>query len=70
MPTITPNDVVSKLPVNELAASLETFLQPLTDRLPDARLPWRPDIVRVDTRAELPLRHASGSAQAITGHAT
>jgi hypothetical protein len=39
MPTITPNDAVSKLPVNELAESLETFLQPLTERLPDARLP-------------------------------
>jgi hypothetical protein len=38
MPTITPNDAVRKLPVNELAESLATFLQPLTDRLPDARL--------------------------------
>ena len=41
MPTITPNDLISKLPVNELQASLETFLEPLTVQLPDARLPVR-----------------------------
>jgi len=39
MPTITPNDLIRKLPVTELQASLETFLEPLTARLPDARLP-------------------------------
>jgi len=39
MPTILPNDARSKLPTRELQESLETFLQPLTDRLPDARLP-------------------------------
>lgn len=39
MPTITPNDLIRKLPVAELQASLETFLEPLTEQLPDARLP-------------------------------
>jgi len=39
MQTITPNDVIRKLPVAKLQESLETFLAPLTDQLPDARLP-------------------------------
>jgi hypothetical protein len=39
MPTIPPNDLIRKLPVAELQASLEMFLEPLTEQLPDARLP-------------------------------
>jgi hypothetical protein len=39
MPTITPNDLSRKLPIAELQESLETFLEPLTVQLPDARLP-------------------------------
>lgn len=39
MPTITRNDVLSNLPVAALAESLAHFLAPVTERLPDARLP-------------------------------
>jgi hypothetical protein len=39
MLTITQDSVLAKLPVTELQASLRAFLAPLTDRLPDARLP-------------------------------
>lgn len=39
MRTIAPNEVWSKLPVQELQEGLEAFLRPLTDRLPDPRLP-------------------------------
>ncbi len=39
MLTITPNDTISKLPMEELQASLEKFLEPLTALLPDARMP-------------------------------
>jgi hypothetical protein len=37
--TITPNDVIGKMPGNELETSLEQFLEPLTALLPDARMP-------------------------------
>ena len=37
--TITQDSVLAKLPVAELEASLRTFLTPVTERLPDARLP-------------------------------
>jgi hypothetical protein len=39
MTTILPNAMLSKLPASELQESLRAFLRPLTDRLPDARLP-------------------------------
>jgi hypothetical protein len=39
MPMITPNALIRQLPVAELQESLETFLAPLTEQLPDARLP-------------------------------
>ncbi len=39
MPTITPNDLIRQLPIAELQESLETFLEPVTVQLPDARLP-------------------------------
>ena len=39
MPTITPNELIRKLPAAVLLESLETFLDPLTVQLPDARLP-------------------------------
>jgi hypothetical protein len=38
MPMITPSDLICQLPVAELQESLETFLEPLTEQLPDARL--------------------------------
>src|SRR3972149_1447054 len=37
--TITQDSVLAKLPVAELQANLRTFLAPLPERLPDARLP-------------------------------
>jgi len=37
--TITQESVLAKLPIAELRASLRTFLAPVTERLPDARLP-------------------------------
>jgi len=37
--TITQESVLAKLPVAELRASLRAFLTPVTERLPDARLP-------------------------------
>lgn len=36
--TIARNDLLAKLPVSELNASLEQFLRPVTDLLPDPRL--------------------------------
>lgn len=39
MCTITQDSVLAKLPVAELQASLRAFLTPVTERLPDARLP-------------------------------
>lgn len=36
---ITPSDLICQLPVAELQESLATFLEPLTEQLPDARLP-------------------------------
>ena len=39
MPMITPSALIGQLPVAELQESLETFLEPLTEQLPDARLP-------------------------------
>jgi hypothetical protein len=39
MCTTTQDSVLARLPVAELQASLRTFLAPLTERLPDARLP-------------------------------
>ena len=38
MPSIHPNDVIANLPVEELQISLHTFLQPVTNLLPDVRL--------------------------------
>ena len=35
---ITPSALICQLPVTELQESLETFLEPLTEQLPDARL--------------------------------
>ena len=39
MPMITPSALIGQLPVTQLQESLETFLEPLTEQLPDARLP-------------------------------
>ena len=39
MLTIAQDSVLANLPTAELKASLSTFLTPVTDRLPDARLP-------------------------------
>jgi hypothetical protein len=36
---ITPSDLIGQLPAAELQESLATFLGPLTEQLPDARLP-------------------------------
>ena len=38
MPSISRRDLLAKLPTNELKASLETFLQPVNELLPDRRL--------------------------------
>ena len=39
MPTITQNEIIAKLPHHELKASLSEFMRPLTELLPDVRLP-------------------------------
>src|SRR5512140_1467240 len=38
MPSISHRDRLAKLPVDELKASLEAFLQPVNELLPDRRL--------------------------------
>ena len=38
MPSIHPNEVIANLPTDELQTSLHTFLQPVTNLLPDVRL--------------------------------
>ncbi len=38
MCTIAQNEVLTKIPVAELEAEIETFLEPVTKRLPEKRL--------------------------------
>src|SRR5690242_6209567 len=38
MNTISQNEALANLPISELEAAIEQFLQPVTDRLPDKRL--------------------------------
>ena len=38
MNTISQNEALANLPISELEAAIEHFLQPVTDRLPDKRL--------------------------------
>lgn len=38
MPSIHQKDVIANLPADELQVSLQKFLQPITDLLPDVRL--------------------------------
>ena len=39
MPTIAQNEILAKLPQHELKESLREFMRPLTELLPDVRLP-------------------------------
>jgi hypothetical protein len=38
MNTVSQNEALANLPISELEAAIEHFLQPVTDRLPDTRL--------------------------------
>ena len=38
MNTISQNEALANLPISELEAAIDQFLQPVTDRLPDKRL--------------------------------